>query len=606
MANKDEVVLKVSVGGVEKSISSLKDAKDALSDLKKEQENLALGSEAYKKNQKAIEDLNASIKEVTKTDSQRAKEAEKNAEIQTNALKRIQQELKAAKAAALNGDGKAAQRVAELTDQMNDLRDATQTMSGSGVERAQSSLSMLGEGFKNLDFDKIKTAFKGLGSAMKAVPIFLLMEGISYLVEHFDELSKGTGPLATVLRKVGDALHWISDVIGSVVTFFTDMAGATSDATRALEAQGKAIKENADKTNAALQSQIKNFDEQIAIAKASGKSTVALEIAKQQAIIDTNLTIARQIEAFVRAGGEFDDEKKKMLTASLEAIRGAKVSEQIIEINDHKAKEDNYKKHLDELRKIKEDRDKEIEAFNERLKATLKAQDEKNRAEEAKEEEETAASRKAAQIAMREDEYRLDKERNAQIIKEDEEAKAKAKKTAQEIAAAKVAIENQSFVAAKGLSDAFFAVKLAGAKGNAAAELEIKKKQFQIDKAFAISRAVIDGIRSVQSALASAPPPFSIVLAGINGALAAANVAKIAASSFDGGGSASVGGGGGGSVSAPSTGATPQTQAPTTIAQNETRFNDKGENLSFKTHVVESEMTSSQQRIARLREQAKL
>ena len=78
----------------------------------------------------------------------------------TNSLKQLKQELKEAKSAALNGDGAAAKKIAELTDRMDDLRDATRSMQGSGVEQAKTSLSMLGEGFKNLDFDKIKTAFK--------------------------------------------------------------------------------------------------------------------------------------------------------------------------------------------------------------------------------------------------------------------------------------------------------------------------------------------------------------------------------------------------------------------------------------------------------------
>ena len=42
------------------------------------------------------------------------------------------------------------------------------------------------------------------------------------------------------------------------------------------------------------------------------------EQAKQQAIIDTNVQVVKQIEAFVRAGGVLDEEKQKLLTASLE------------------------------------------------------------------------------------------------------------------------------------------------------------------------------------------------------------------------------------------------------------------------------------------------
>lgn len=47
-------------------------------------------------------------------------------------------------------------------------------------------------------------------------------------------------------------------------------------------------------------------------------------------------------------------------------------------------------------------------------------------------------------------------------------------------------------------------------------------------KAFAIRQATIDGFAGVQKALASAPPPFNFILAGLVGAAAAKNVAAIA------------------------------------------------------------------------------
>lgn len=51
---------------------------------------------------------------------------------------------------------------------------------------------------------------------------------------------------------------------------------------------------------------------------------------------------------------------------------------------------------------------------------------------------------------------------------------------------------------------------------------------FAIGKAAAIATATIDGIAATQKALASAPPPFNFVLAGIVGVASAVNIAKIA------------------------------------------------------------------------------
>jgi hypothetical protein len=272
-------------------------------------------------------------------------------------IKQLKAELKAAESAALNGDGKAAQRVAELKDKMDDLKDTTKSLQGSGVEKISSGFSMLGQGFKDFDFDKIKIGFKGLGSAMSAIPIFLIIEGISYLVQNFDELSKGSGFLATILRSVSDAISWLVDG-------FTDLIGVTSESSRAIEDQGEAMVKANEKSQEALQGTTSEFDRQLAVAKAAGKSTIEIEKAKQQAIIDTNFQIAKGIEAQVRAGGEFTEDMKKQLSGSLEAIKNAKVKEYEITKEDDKNKKEKSKERLaNNLEAIKKIEDAQIAAI---------------------------------------------------------------------------------------------------------------------------------------------------------------------------------------------------------------------------------------------------
>lgn len=280
-----------------------------------------------------------------------------------NSIKELKAELKAAQSAALNGDGKAAKRVAELKDKMDDLKDTTKSLQGSGVEKISSGFSMLGQGFKDFDFDKIKTGFKGVGAAMSAIPIFLIIEGISYLVQNWKELSEGNGLVAKSLQFLGDIFTSITDVIYE----FTDAIGLTNTE---LDKQGDAIKGFAEKSNAALNEQSQSFDRQIAVAKASGKNTVELEKQKQQAIIDTNYLIAKQIEAFVRAGGELDAEKSKQLTASLDLIKNAKVKEYEITKEDDKNKKEKSKERLaTNLEAIKKIEDAQIAAIkNEELR----------------------------------------------------------------------------------------------------------------------------------------------------------------------------------------------------------------------------------------------
>jgi len=512
----------------------------------------------------------------------------------TGYVENIRKELTKAKAAALNGDGAAAKRVAELTDKMEDLKDETRSLQGSGVEKLKNSFGLLTDGFKNFDGGKIATAFKGIGSAMKAIPILLIVEGIRYMIENFDELSKGSGILAKVLQGVGAVIDYVKGVIND----FTDAIGATNTA---LDKQGEAIKGYSEKVNEALQTQIAGFDRQIAVAKASGKSTVELEKAKQQAIIDTNLLIAKQIEAFVRAGGELDDEKKKLLTASLEAIKNAKVSEFVITENDNKAKNEQYKKHLEakkaldaEFRQTQRDLDLE----NEKLKAQNLSDLQKQLIGQKKEDLEVQLTElQGVQDLF--DQQTLEKKR---AFSESEKALKK-----QELDQG-LALTSQSLQASQGLSDAFFALKQQGVKGDAQKELELRKKQFQVNKAFAISNAIMTGIMGVQSQL-QAGPIIGPILAGIVGVTAALNVAKIASAKFDGGSIDTSGGGSGGVPTLPqaNTNVPVINPAQNNTPQPVTTFtgnNNNGFNQPTKVFVTEEDMTKSQQRVTRLIDQS--
>lgn len=72
---------------------------------------------------------------------------------------------------------------------IGDLKDSFRTLQGSGVERVNSSLGLLREGFLNADPEKLSIAMEGLGSAMKAIPIFLLIQAAGYLYENWEKLT---------------------------------------------------------------------------------------------------------------------------------------------------------------------------------------------------------------------------------------------------------------------------------------------------------------------------------------------------------------------------------------------------------------------------------
>jgi hypothetical protein len=527
-------------------------------------------------------------------------------------MQQLRKELKAAQSAALNGDGKAAKRVAELKDKIDDLKDATKTLQGSGVEKVTSSFNTLGEGFRNFDTDKIKLGFKGIGAAMSAIPIFLVVEGISYLVQNFDELSKGSGPLAKTLQAVGDALAWIGDKVGAVIDYFTDLTGATDEASRALEKQGEEIVTNAEKATEALNSQNETYDRQIKLAKAAGKSTVEIEKDKQKAIVETNLAIAKQIQAYVAAGGNFDDEQKKRLTEALKNIREAKTEEKIIEIEDVKAKQESAQKKKEIRQKENDD------LFNEALK---QQEEEENRRSQALRNEEKAAEQLAAQRAKSLEELKALKlkadqdEIASNQAKWAEEERLRQKAIEDEIAVnqAKLGIAQNYNTALQGLSDTVFAIRQSTLKKGSAEEEKAARQQFKINKALQISSATITGANGILTALTAksvVPEPFGQALRIANvvavAATTAATIAKISGTQFESkGGGGDIGGAATASASLPNinTNISPNINANSNVQQS-TFLGDDKPPIRVVAEVVETQSTKAQKRVSKLESQA--
>jgi len=479
-------------------------------------------------------------------------------------IKEARKALKDLQSQALTGNKEAAKSYADLGDRLEDLKDETQSLKGSGVEKLNSSFSLLKDGIGNFDFDKVKTGFRGIGAAMSAIPILLIVQGITYLVQNFDELSKGSGFLARALRVVGDVITFVVDKVYE----FTDAIGLTNSA---LDELGEKAVENAEKAKEALDAQTAAYDRQISVAKAAGKSAVDLEKAKQQAIIDTNYQVAKQIEAYVRAGGELDDEQRKILSAALESIKNAKTQQQVIELDAQKQQREDYKKHLEELKKINEESAKNVQDALDRVEdARVKGIQSRN-AEEARlaQERKAQAERDAAELLKAEEEttsqlLALDKRRS------DEEVKNAAARETR-----KRELSAQALNTLQGLSNVFFANQLKAAAGNADAELRVKKKQFEVEKAFRLANVAIDTASAILKTTAQlglpAATPFNIAAA----ALGAIQAGIIAAAQFDPGQtSASVSANSATGVSSPDVSVNP----PQTFTQPQSTVIQRNEN----------------------------
>jgi len=186
-----------------------------------------------------------------------------------------------------------------------------------------------------------------------------------------------------------------------------------------------------------------------------------------------------------------------------------------------------------------------------------------------------------------------------------EEADKKAEVKVRTKEETKLQIEKDSIAAAKELSDLFFQGQLNAAEGDERRQLEIKKKAFNVNKAFQASQAAIDGTRATLSAFATAPPGFKIAAAAAAGIFAAAQVAKILAARFNPGSAPSGSSGGGIRDINTGGGVNPAAQPIPQRSQDSTQFDESGNRVNQPLIVRVSEINDVQRRVIRVEEQAR-
>lgn len=179
-------------------------------------------------------------------------------------------------------------------------------------------------------------------------------------------------------------------------------------------------------------------------------------------------------------------------------------------------------------------------------------------------------------------------------------------------AEAYVQLTNDALAATQALTDIYFADQLAKAKGNDKKEREIRKKQFNVNKAFTVAGIVLNTVMGMIKAVSNNPPPSPIGIAGavITGIMGTAATVKALATKFDdsgsgGGGGASLGSlgsaGGGVGLEPPQTGSTSLNADGTIKAAAAANAQP-----TIKAVVVETDITKSQKRVNTIEERASL
>ncbi len=550
-----------------------------------------------------------------------------NAEIEktVNNFARLKSELKQAKSELLQfeagseGFAKVQSRVSQLKYKLDGLNDSTK-IQGTGVERLTQSFNLLTESFSTGDIDKAKLAFTGLGQAMKAIPIFLLIEGARLLFENWDKVSAVFSESAKQILANERALTELTLAVSKNKAESDALIISKEFELDQLKKQGGSLDEIIHKYN-----EIDNLRLSNIIGEINKVNKEIENLAFKQKDLRENIQASDFLPDFLGGGTSIKEanalgdeieklkvKRKEFENEFLKVGLENKGKIQAAEEDEQKRREDaalkRQKLEEEEIKRKRDAQARDAAVTNELIdreerdyKDALKRQNEA--AELARQENFDA---KARAVDAEEKYFRNLDEQNYK--KNEATNKARRAKEEQDLKAsenAKLQARKVGLDAAQGLSQAFFQSQINGAKGNAAAELKIRKQMFEVDKAFNVARAIQDGNRAVQAAL-TIPPPGGQILSVANGALAAANVAKILSTQFDGGAqnidvpNVSLPTGGGGQ--------TPNNFQPPTFVQQSTQLDDNGNpiNQPIQAVVAETQVTSVQNRVSRLYRQSRI
>jgi len=433
---------------------------------------------------------------------------------------------------------------------------------------------------------QVVSAFSTLRGALIATGIGALAIGIGLVAANFDKVKKAVLSLVPGLAQVGT-------FFSSIITKVTDFVGVTSQAERALASLEKTTKRG----NEGIEARIKVLTAQ------GGKEKEIYELSKQQG--EAELTFLR--EKLKSKEGLNEEELKK--------FRGLKTEQAVLDAQEQKRINDGLK----DAAKASDDASKEAAAKR-------KAENDKKLAEDKQFSEELLKNQQDRRKLLQQDNLISQK----QIAQDEKDAKDKAAKekealeneriegqkkvmstttnfTLQAIQTQQKAAETEKQIEKQKTDDKLKELELQkqGAMAALDAVAGLIDQNSVAGKAIAVAKAVMSTYEGATKALGAYPPPFGAIAAAATVAAGLINVKKIISTNIPSAkGTGNVGGG----ATAPSISAgapitPPQPQAATTNLSNQT-INAIG-NQAIRSYVVESDVTSNQQRIAAIQQRAR-
>ena len=462
----------------------------------------------------------------------------------------------------------------------------------------------LAEGVKGIQ--DIGRAFELVGTALKANPLLLIATIIA-------GISAAVIALKDKVKFLGDVFEFVAKPIRAFIQGLKDLGdtlGLTSFAmdelTESIQAQGEAQQKGLDE-------QLANFDRRIKLLQAQGKSTVDIEIKKQEAIIQTNKVLVQQYEQAVRSGAALTEEQSKQLTAALESIKNASTEIGVIRA---KQNADEEKSRQDSYNKFKTDLDKRHQDYLNYLRDLNELRDQII--------QDTAKSNldlvKQFELEKQDEAKKLQEKRDAEIMaelaKEEEILRQKQLQQQREIDAEKAKQDALGYLRQNGLAN--LATITTALLGNSERAQKAQKAfalgQIAIDSANAVSTMIPAAFRNAKEAARYVPGPAAAVVygtvlaAGLSAGFAtiASNVSKakaLLAPVGGGGGGTNIQGGGIGNVTAvqaPSLNGVGNTSTNLEQLQNQTP------QKPVKAVVIQTELQNVNEQVKRIENRSKI
>lgn len=455
-------------------------------------------------------------------------------------------------------------RVSKLKDRMDGLGDSLK-IQGTGAERLKQSFGLLTESLGSGDLGKAKLAFTGIGQAMSAIPIFLLIEGLKYLYDNFDKLKELLFDTTDEVENNKKAMEALRKQQEANKKALDEYIGSLEKELETMQLTNASITKQAALRQKITNVKVGNINEQITKQEQLIESTKK-EIAANEALLrQAKLSAAGVSNSYEAQIKYSNDALNNTLTNQENELNGLKRLQV--------SKENVIAKGNDAINKLyKESQAKKEEAAKEsaaKIAAAEKIEADRQKASQARNADienyyidKAEKDKAAAKAKIKQDEkdlqaFRAQKLEDLKALRlkaDQEEVASKIEKWAKEdeqrkndlqaerdLQDAKLEIASVGIGAVQGLSEAFFAFELNQAQGNEKAQIAIRKKAFELDKAFNIAKATGDGYKATLSAFADTPGGIVMksVAAGVAGLFAVAQIAKIAATKFDGGASTS-------------------------------------------------------------------